>query len=282
MDEFPLISIGVPLYNAEATISNTLNSLIVQDYPNIEILISNNASTDNSLSICEEFAQLSDRISIISQPENIGPIRNFEYVLKESMGVYFIWCASDDYLSPNAISENFELLVTNSTAVGCSSIHAFEGQVNRKIGHELKGNLSSRVKLFFTLRRELHGNFYCLFERRLLLGCPFLSKSFIGWDWAIVFYLILKGDLIRSKYSEALFGMNGMSRRSKDLNSVLGISSFWFFFPYLTFSFFILKLMEDIPSLRLKIFIFLKLLTLNIFATIGRLKGKILEYRNSA
>lgn len=276
MNSLPLISIGVPIYNAEKTIAKTLSSLIAQDYPNIQILISDNCSTDNSLAICEQYQKLSDRIRIVYQSENIGPIRNFEYVLKHSDGIFFMWCAGDDYLSPSSVRENFDLLNSSSTAVGCSSINSFEGQSSRKYGHELNGDLASRIEKFFRYKREIHGNFYCLFRRSLLLDCGWLSKSFIGWDWAVVFFLILKGDLIRSHNSEVVFGVNGMSRKSTNLNSVLGISDFWFFLPYLTFSIHIWGMLRSTRSLRIKLLVIPKLVFLNLSATKGRLIARYL------
>jgi glycosyltransferase involved in cell wall biosynthesis len=279
MDSFPLISVGVPIFNAEKTIARTLSSLLNQDYPNLEIIVSDNCSTDESMKICKSFEISSDRIKIVSQFENIGPIRNFEYVLQHARGEYFMWCAGDDSLSPTSISENFEALQANPKAVGCSSVNSFEGTQDRKYRHELVGDLKSRVTLFFRHRRELHGNFYCLFRRETLLGCPSLSKSFIGWDWAVIFFLTLRGELIRSGTSEAVFGENGVSRGTKrTLYKVLGLSWIQTFIPYFIFSYHVVSMSKVVVSPRIKCLIFFQLLKLNFAVVKGRFIGCLVDF----
>ena len=279
MDSFPLISVGVPIFNAEKTIARTLSSLLNQDYPNLEILISDNGSTDESMEICKSFERHTDRIRIISQFKNIGPIRNFEYVFKHAQGDYFMWCAGDDSLSPTSISENFQGLQANPKAVGCSSMNSFEGNQERKFRHELVGDLESRIRLFFRYRRELHGNFYCLFKRESLLGCSSLAKSFIGWDWAVIFFLTLRGELIRSGTSEAIFGENGVSRGAKrKLYKVLGLSWSQTFIPYLIFSYHVFSMSKVVASPRIKYLIFIQLLRLNLAVFKGRLLGMLVNF----
>jgi len=279
MDSFPLISVGVPIFNAEKTIARTLSSLLNQDYPNLEILVSDNGSTDGSMKICKSFESSCDRIRIVSQFENIGPIRNFEYVFEHARGDYFMWCAGDDSLSPTSISENFEVLQANPKAVGCSSVNSFEGSQERKYRHELVGDLESRIILFFRHRRELHGNFYCLFKRETLFGCPSLSKSFIGWDWAVIFFLTLRGELIRSGTSEAIFGENGVSRGTKrKLYKVLGLSWIQTFIPYLIFSYHVFSMSKVVVSPRIKYLIFVQLLKLNFTVVKGRLMGGLVNF----
>ena len=278
MGSFPLITVGVPIFNAEKTIARTLSSLLNQDYPNLEILISDNGSTDESMKICKSFESFSDRIRVVSQSKNIGPIRNFDYVLEHARGDYFMWCAGDDALSPTSISENFEVLQANPRAVGCSSVNSFEGSQKRKYKHEIVGDLETRINLFFYHRRELHGNFYCLFKRETLLGCPSLSKSFIGWDWAVIFFLTLQGELIRSDTSEAIFGENGVSRGTKrKLYKVLGLSWIQTFIPYLNFSYHIFSMSKVVESPRIRHLILIQLLKLNLAVVKGRLIGRLVK-----
>ena len=61
-EEFPLITIAIPVYNTEEFLENCLKSAIAQDYPNLEILVLNNGSTDNSQSIIDKFAAADNRI----------------------------------------------------------------------------------------------------------------------------------------------------------------------------------------------------------------------------
>ena len=86
----PLVSIGMPTYNGSKYIRQALVSLINQSYRNFELIISDNASTDNTEAICKEYRRRDKRIKYIRQKKNIGPINNFNFVLKEAKGEYCV------------------------------------------------------------------------------------------------------------------------------------------------------------------------------------------------
>ena len=106
----PLVSIGVPVYNGAETLATALESLVNQDYPNIELIISDNASTDNTLKICERFWCLDSRVQIIRKSVNEGAVGNFRTVLEAADGKYFMWAAADDYWCPEFVSRLVPLL----------------------------------------------------------------------------------------------------------------------------------------------------------------------------
>ena len=84
----PLVSIGVPVYNEERFLDASLTSLRQQDYPNLEILIADNASTDRTLEICERHAAEDARIRVVRSAENRGAIANFQRALDLAQGPY--------------------------------------------------------------------------------------------------------------------------------------------------------------------------------------------------
>jgi glycosyltransferase involved in cell wall biosynthesis len=100
----PLVTIGLPVYNGEASIKRALGSLIDQDYPNIEIIVSDNASTDATLKICRRVLRGNPNARVIAQPINRGPHANFEAVAKEAHGEFFMWAADDDVWRPRFVS----------------------------------------------------------------------------------------------------------------------------------------------------------------------------------
>jgi glycosyltransferase involved in cell wall biosynthesis/predicted O-methyltransferase YrrM len=114
---FPLITIGVPVYNGAATLAAALESLLVQNYPNIQIIISDNASTDDTLTICEEFARRDSRVRLIRKNFNEGAVANFRTVLDAAEGEYFLWAAADDCWYPEFVSRLLPLL-ENDPRVG--------------------------------------------------------------------------------------------------------------------------------------------------------------------
>jgi len=92
----PQVSIGMPVYNGEPFISEALVSLLEQTFTNFELIISDNASTDGTESICRNYAAKDKRIRYVRQAENRGALANFQFVLDEALGEYFMWAAADD------------------------------------------------------------------------------------------------------------------------------------------------------------------------------------------
>lgn len=92
-----LVSIGLPAYNGEKYLKNSLDSLLSQTYKNFELIISDDASKDSTKSICGEYAKHDGRIRFIAQEKNLGQFLNFALVLKEAKGEYFMWAAQDDW-----------------------------------------------------------------------------------------------------------------------------------------------------------------------------------------
>jgi len=96
MQSNPVVSIGMPVYNAAPFLDEAISSLLSQAYGDFELIISNNASTDESGLICSQYAQSDSRIRYYVQDYNMGSARNFEFVLEKAVGKYFMWAAADD------------------------------------------------------------------------------------------------------------------------------------------------------------------------------------------
>ncbi|MCP1316181.1 glycosyltransferase [Halomonas sp. 707B3] len=101
--EFTLC-VGVPVYNEEKYIRETLQSLKRQDFKDVRFLVSDNCSTDNTLNIIREEVAGDDRFEIFQQSENIGAGRNFEFVFNNSKSKYFMWLGAHDFLSDSYLS----------------------------------------------------------------------------------------------------------------------------------------------------------------------------------
>ncbi len=94
--KYPLVSIGLPTYNRATQLSHTLDSLLQQTYRNIEIIISNNGSRDETDDICRLYKTRDKRIRYYRQLTNIGGANNFNFVLRKAKGTYFFWAPDDD------------------------------------------------------------------------------------------------------------------------------------------------------------------------------------------
>jgi len=93
------ISIGIPTYNRPATLKRTLDTLLKQSYTNLEIIVSDNASTDPGVKrLLIAYSANDPRIVTYFQPHNIGMIKNFDFVREKATGGFFLWKSDDDII----------------------------------------------------------------------------------------------------------------------------------------------------------------------------------------
>lgn len=116
----PVISIGMPVYNGAKYIREALDSLLAQTLSDFELIISDNASTDETRKICEEYAGKDQRIRYICQDKNLGGGFNFNYVFFQAKGRYFAWLACDDTLEPNFLEKTTQYLDQDEDVVVCA------------------------------------------------------------------------------------------------------------------------------------------------------------------
>ena len=119
--EYPLVTVGLPVFNGAAHLQITIDAILKQSYKNIELIICDNASTDETVKIAAQSASLDNRVKFIKNERNIGIFNNFSRVLREASGEYFMWAAYDDLHSPDFIEECLIHLVANPKAVLCQT-----------------------------------------------------------------------------------------------------------------------------------------------------------------
>ena len=102
-----LVSIIVPVFNAEKYLSECVNSLIEQTYDNIEILLIDDGSNDDSLAICKSFENKDKRIKVFSK-ENGGVSSARNFALQKLTGEYFACVDSDDYVTKDYVKKMYE------------------------------------------------------------------------------------------------------------------------------------------------------------------------------
>ena len=112
-----LVSVGVPTYNRAATfLRETIDSILKQTYKNLEIIISDNASTDDTEKVCREYAARDKRVKYLRQKNNIGPTANSNALHKGVRGDYFLQVCDDDILAPTFVEKCAGRLLTHPEA----------------------------------------------------------------------------------------------------------------------------------------------------------------------
>ena len=120
----PLVTLALPVYNGEKWLDQAIGTLIKQTYDNIEIIIADDCSTDNSQKICEQYASRYSHIMFIKNETNLGAQANFRKILHLSSGKYITYASQDDYWDENFIAYLVEKLESNNSAVLAGSAAA--------------------------------------------------------------------------------------------------------------------------------------------------------------
>lgn len=143
----PAVSIGMPVYNGEKFIIEALDSILAQTFTDFELIISDNASTDGTEAICNDYATRDSRIRYFRQNENAGALFNFKFVLNEARGSFFKWAAVDDLFGTKETLANlvkslgfqFQLAIPDVTLVNESKQTITKGMLS-SIFHASKTN----------------------------------------------------------------------------------------------------------------------------------------------
>jgi glycosyl transferase family 2 len=200
----PLVSIGLPTYNGARHLRGSLESLLAQDYADLEILVSDNASTDGTGQIARRFAERDPRVRVIRQATNIGPTANFWFVLRETRGRYFMWAADDDVWDSAYVSACVGALEGSPGAVMATTLVDFiDGETNQPLVDrppELWDNpdLSSTdpaVRIGRLMSRAGWYQLYGLMRREVVEAMPEIPPGY-GWDVVFTAALAARGPIV--------------------------------------------------------------------------------------
>ena len=246
------VSIGLPVYNGENFLKYALDSLLSQTFRDFEIIISDNASTDNTPKICQEYVLRDKRIRYIRQNKNMGALWNFNFVLKQSNKEYFIWVSADDKLHPEFLEKNIDILEKNKNVV-CSigdviysDVINYEFKLNndtkkifrQKYVKSTYGTYESKVRTYLKFFQA--SMIYGLYRRDKLQKSITINKIFLAFDLSIILNVLKYGDF-------HVIDENLLHRYNKGSHSIIGtlrkydISLINIIFLELPFTFWCLK-----------------------------------------
>lgn len=220
-DNLPLVSIGMPIYNAERYLRKAVEALLAQDYANFELIISDNASKDNSGEICREFLRSDPRIRYIPHKQNQGSPWNFAFVVQQARGDYFMWAADDDLWDPTYVSKCLAKLQSSPRAVlCCTEINFIDASGHPHPDLSAKGfkNLetegmspSESVHLLISLCGwfAIYGLMPLEATKKLSLGL-----SVYGWDVIFLMELLMMGHFV--KIREPLFSYRIVKQKTSE------------------------------------------------------------------
>jgi glycosyltransferase involved in cell wall biosynthesis len=152
----PLVSVLLPTYNSERYIRQALDSLLSQSYPNIELVISDDASSDQTPKILAEYkAQYPKSIKLFFQENNLGVTRNCNFVLQRCSGEFILFFAGDDILYKNCISDSVAAIENGDHAMAFHN-HDFVDEFSEKMRHGDKQYNSHVGDIFRLIKRGVY------------------------------------------------------------------------------------------------------------------------------
>lgn len=240
MTQIPAVSIGMPVYNAERYLRETIGAVLAQTFRDFELIISDNASTDGSLAICEEFARSDPRVRVVRQETNLGAAANFRTVLDAARAPIFMWAGADDWRSADSLALTYDILARRPDVVAVNCRTRFEGDT---FDHERMGDgpiedddPRRRVLAFFGFW-HCNARYYSLFRREALLQSRTLrGEEYLASDWAVMVEMLMLGKFAQAEGGEIVLGRHGMSSKNLlrfyhrgPLDYVLPLRRFWGF-----------------------------------------------------
>lgn len=131
----PRVGVGVPTYNRPAGLRRTLACLSAQTYPALDILVSDNASSDPAVAeVVGDMASRDPRIRYVRQPHSLGAAGNFRFVLAHSDADYFMWAADDDEWRPGFVEACMDALLRTPRAVSAmTGIETYYRATGRRV-----------------------------------------------------------------------------------------------------------------------------------------------------
>ncbi|GGF26353.1 glycosyltransferase family 2 protein [Flavobacterium limi] len=194
-----LVSIITPTYNAEKYIRQTLQSVLDQSYQNWEMILADDASNDETVTIIEEFTQKDNRIKLFKLPENQGNGFARNAALEKATGKYIAYLDADDLWFPEKLEKQIQFLKTNNLHFTFSFYHSIDEEgnnLNRKVESP---NPLTYKQLFFC---NYVGNLTAIYDADYF-GKIILETSQKRQDWRI-WLTILKQIKIAKPVPESL------------------------------------------------------------------------------
>ncbi len=196
----PLVSIGLPVYNGEAFLKDTLDSILHQTFDNFELIISDNASTDATEKICRSYASKDERIRYHRNENNLGAAKNYNQLVGMAKGNYFKWAAADDLITPEYLTLCVEVLDNNPDILISQTSVRLIDENNQHLRdyndhlHFISEKPHVRLNNYLFRKVGMWNAIFGLIRIDKLRETP-LIRSYISSDQVLLGELILKGKI---------------------------------------------------------------------------------------
>jgi len=230
----PLVSIAIPTMNRRHDLPTSIGSILAQNYHNLEILISDNGSTDDTPEYCRDLAAQDSRVRYLRHEQNIGFMANWNYVLQQSEGKYFMWLGDDDWLEPGTIKSYVDFLESNpdySLASGTILYWQNGSVIREEKGLSLSENKAISRSISY-YRKVIDGAMVyglCRSEAAKRIK----QENGIGRDWHFVAAMASQGKLKQFDTLAYNKVLGGNSSSYKKYAQVMNVPVYWGNAPFI-------------------------------------------------
>jgi glycosyltransferase involved in cell wall biosynthesis len=177
--EQPRVSFGLFVYNAENSIRRCIDSILAQDFPDFELVVCDNASTDGTRAILQEYEARDPRVRVFVNEKNVGLLENANRVFHHSRGEFYRWVGADDWFEPTYASRCVAALDSAPEAIAATTYfrtyvdgedvryEEYQGERVESARPELR---FSRMLWFLHQSDQWYDPLYSLYRRNVLAG----------------------------------------------------------------------------------------------------------------
>lgn len=248
------VSIGMPVYNGARLLPMALDALLSQEYADFELVIADNASTDDTPSICTAYARRDRRIRYTRNQQNIGGARNLQHVLGLATHDLFMWAAHDDMWHPECVKTCVEEMMRRENAVLCGVTALLISNAGAELGPYRDEDMNTaglaKMERIAHVLAETKRNclFYGLHRRQIISRLP--MQTYYGFDHVWIAQLATFGEFVQRPECYFYSRLDGEGSSADTYNSNPGAGSPWFrYFPNLGLALHFYQAVADWPEL---------------------------------
>jgi hypothetical protein len=221
----PLVTIGIPTYNRSDRVLRAVHSALAQDHGALEVVVSDDASTDSTETGMRELAAREPRLRYLRQQRNLGHAGNFQAVLDAARGEYFMWLSDDDWIDVTYVSSCLAVLSAEpgtSLVAGLARYYSEGRHVIDERPMELRSARPGARVLRYLARVNTNGVLFGVARRADLQRLSFREE--VGGDWLLVSGLAAAGRVHTLPGVHIHRSIHGLSSDRQQLAESLGMS----------------------------------------------------------
>ena len=192
----PRLSVGLPVYNSSAYVAESIEAVLGQTFEDFELIISDNASTDDTGEVCQRYVKQDSRVRYFRQPKNVGLAPNHNFCVQQSNGELFKWAAGDDLYARDLLEKCVAALDDNPKVVLAHSWTAMidgNGNFYQANSYPLRTSAARAPERFRSMLNDSGGDDDGGVMRKEILLRTAMKESYHHADRTIIAELALHG-----------------------------------------------------------------------------------------